>query len=663
VALVVVLLTVALSAVSAWATHFRYGHYLWIPVGGNTIDVTVQNAFRRNGYVCRDPATGGVIPCRPGDGLPQVNDVILETIGATTFNWGDGSAPVGSPFGPLLYIVTSVDFVNNWWFGLALDPASLPAINTTLSHTYAAPGTYTAFTQSCCRISRFSGVNEHINNPDGFYRVETKVKVGAGQGNSSPVSALPAVVPCPRDALCTFTVPAADPNGTPLQFRLSTALEASGVAGGFTQPPGASIDPVTGVYTWDTTGRTVSTDPTHNTLYSTQVTIENSSGAAVALDFLIRICKPGEDCTPPFIDSPRCEATEVTIVGDLRTFDVTAEHGTTPQPVILNVAGLPVGATMTPELPETGDPVKSTFSWTPGPAQVGTVVVNFFATNAGGGGYASCPVKLQVIAQPDHFLSYRTNRSRGSSAFQLITRRLKDQFEDKLFDVVRPLYLYTPADKEGEGITDLTTHLEGYQIRLARTTPRQALAAVHKVAVTNQFHVDAQPLLLDTLQPDRLLVPTAKCIDGPGDPCPDPVAPPDPATHAVDHFKCYRVRPSRGAPRFKPILGVSVDDQFTPAPRLFDLRAPSRLCNPVDKEGEGIKIADNHLLCYQAIAARGQLRDPAVRGIHLSNQFGQERVDKTIAVELCVPSRKAALSTTVAGDAAMADTADLEEDE
>ena len=61
---------------------------------------------------------------------------------------GDGSASIGSPLGPLLYLVTAIDPANNWLFGQALDPAILPTISTTISHTYPANGNYTAFIDS-----------------------------------------------------------------------------------------------------------------------------------------------------------------------------------------------------------------------------------------------------------------------------------------------------------------------------------------------------------------------------------------------------------------------------------------------------------------------------------------------------------------------------------
>lgn len=386
------------------ATHFRYGHYSWRPVGGTTIEVTLQNAFRRNGYPCIDTTTLGIKACSPGDGLPQVGDVIEESIGGTRFEWGDGTS-VGSPDGgPLLYVVRAIDPANNSLFGFALDPDRLPAIDTTLSHTYAVTGNFTAFTDSCCRISASEGVNEHVNNPDGSYRVETVINVGTT--NDSAISVLPPIVRCPIDTLCRFQVPVTDPDNDPVRFRLSTSAEATGFAG-FVQPGppdapnAASIDPTTGIYTWETTGATRATNPANNTLYSTQVTIEDPTSKA-ALDFFIQLAPP--DPTPPVITPPPgsppvCGRTELFTVGNTKSFDVLASDPDAGDTVTLNVAALPVGAVMAPSLPVTGNPLSSTFSWAPQPEQAGRHVVNFTAASSAGG-FALCPVFIRAGIVP-----------------------------------------------------------------------------------------------------------------------------------------------------------------------------------------------------------------------------------------------------------------------
>ncbi|TMA54744.1 MAG: hypothetical protein E6J80_09975, partial [Deltaproteobacteria bacterium] len=415
----------------AYATHFRYGHINWAPVTGNTIQFTIQNAFRRSflpsvAYECIDPATVApdtvptIIPCSAADGLPGPGDVFAEDIGSTQFFPGDGSV-IDSPLAELLYVVTSIDPVNEWLFALALDPASLPAIDTTITHTYPAAGNFTAAIDSCCRISPvpFSGTNAHINNPDGGYRVETVVNVGTG--NSSPVSALPPIVLCPINALCSFRVPGADPNGDPLHFRLSTATEASSGPPNsdcrpatFCQPgppfaPHAASISSTGLYTWDTTDATLGPEG-FATLYSTQVTIEDLDAAGmvkskVAVDFFIQLVRVEGGSAPVFNNpptSPVCGSTTTLNVGTTRSFTVQSSDPDSGQTVTLNVAGLPAGATMTPSLPTSGNPVSSTFSWTPTAADAGTYVITFTATDNSGeqaGLQTLCSITLRVAAK------------------------------------------------------------------------------------------------------------------------------------------------------------------------------------------------------------------------------------------------------------------------
>jgi hypothetical protein len=236
---------------------------------------------------------------------------------------------------------------------------------------------------------------------------------------------------------------------------------------------------------------------------------------------------------------------------------------------------------------------------------------------------------------PDHFLCYKAKPANGSEKFVPRTVSLADQFNAtaRNFDVTKPLSLCNPADKKDEGITDPNTHLKGYEIKLTTTDPRQTPDIKHTVRVTNQFGI----LLLDTLRSDRLLVPTAKSLTEPVDP---------PGPNNVDHYKCYKVRRSKGTPKFKPILGVSVSDQFIgQPPKLFDITKPTRLCNPVDKNGEGIKNYNAHLMCYQAKPTKGQPRHQPISPIFVNNQFGPELLQTIKEEDLCVPSTKTVLGT------------------
>lgn len=115
----------------------------------------------------------------------------------------------------------------------------------------------------------------------------------------------------------------------------------------------------------------------------------------------------------------------------------------------------------------------------------------------------------------------------------------------------------------------------------------------------------------------------------------------------VDHFKCYPVIETENTPEFVP-LEVSVLDQFHNVPRTILVRWPNRLCNPVDKNGEGIINEDEHLLCYELGSVGGQSRFAAIKNeINTNNQFGPLELDvlgekrKTFnPSKLCVPSEK-----------------------
>jgi hypothetical protein len=84
---------------------------------------------------------------------------------------------------------------------------------------------------------------------------------------------------------------------------------------------------------------------------------------------------------------------------------------------------------------------------------------------------------------------------------------------------------------------------------------------------------------------------------------------------------------------------VQVVDQFD-QPKLFNVTKPTRLCTPVDKNGEGIEHPETHLACCLVQRAFGQPRHVPVHGIHVNSQFGPEQLDTVAETELCVPSTK-----------------------
>lgn len=305
-----------------------------------------------------------------------------------------------------------------------------------------------------------------------------------------------------------------------------------------------------------------------------------------------------------------------------------------------------------------------------------------------------------AYAQPqlDPFLCYRVKPSKGSEKFAPIPHlTLTDQFESRAASALRPLLLCNPAQVGESTISDPAVHLEGYQLKPFRNicidtapanvgrecknerdcggTPRETdfcqAAPKHtklsKVRVVNQFG-DIQ---VDTINPETLLVPTATCSDTPGEACPDPLPPPDPASHHVDHYECYTVKLSAGEEKFPQDLHAQVIDQFSQS-TLYDIQKPTALCNPVDKNGEGINDLDTHLMCYEAVVVpkicaatapanpnnackaeedcggvarqssfcQPQAKPDKVSGNHTNNQFGPEQLDTLKVEELCTPSQK-----------------------
>ncbi len=403
---------VAMLPAPAFATHERAALITWAPTTGNSVEFTITGAWRRSAYStsngrCRDvtdttPPVLGSIPCTGAGGFAGVGDVIVESLGGTVFDPGQGST-ISSPLGALLYVVTSVDPVNDWLYATALDPNSLPAIDTTIAKTYTNGSARTAFIQDCCRVSNESGGNQHINNPDGNYRIETRVTPGTG--NRPPVSTMPPIVLCPRNGLCSFQIPASDPDDDPITYRLSTATEASGSSTGFHQPgPPDATNAATvsnaGVYTWNTTGANLGGPGT--TYYSTQVSVEDRDGSnnvksKIAVDFLIQLVNQAG--VPPVFDhppTPQCGSSIVVDPGAPVTFTVQASDVDFGQTVTLNAVGMPSGAILTPGLPTTANPVSSVFSWNTAGGDAGTThIVSFTATDSASL-QASCSLTLVV---------------------------------------------------------------------------------------------------------------------------------------------------------------------------------------------------------------------------------------------------------------------------
>ena len=230
----------------------------------------------------------------------------------------------------------------------------------------------------------------------------------------------------------------------------------------------------------------------------------------------------------------------------------------------------------------------------------------------------------------EHFTCYGTRRAPGEPRFQKVEGvSLVDRIRASTVTVRRPSMLCLPTDKNGEDpdAPAKPDHLEEY-----KSKAEGKFTKVLGQEVTDQFGT----LTLDLRKPQALQVPTLK------DQTSTPPAPPVPS---VDHFQCYKVRTSKGAPKFQQRFGFALVDQFSSM--TVDVKRPSRLCLPTDKNGEspGAESHADHLMCYK-IRQADRPRFAGTGPLWLNNQFGPEVVNPRRPKELCVPALVAGVGGT-----------------
>jgi hypothetical protein len=221
----------------------------------------------------------------------------------------------------------------------------------------------------------------------------------------------------------------------------------------------------------------------------------------------------------------------------------------------------------------------------------------------------TCPSQQAVL---DHFQCYEIK----PAFFAQPSVTVQDQFGTLTETLRLPNRLCNPTNKNGEGIVDPTDHLVGYRTKAPKTTTQ------FNQTVVDQFGT----LILDVKKPDDLLVPSSKAG----------VAQQPP----LDHFQCYRVKKSRGAPKFVKKT-ASITNQFETV--TLTLVKPRLLCAPANKNGEDPTAPSHpdHLICYKT-------KDGPFGTITttVNNQFGIDEVTVIHRRELCVPALKNPGTTT-----------------
>lgn len=337
-----------LFAGSVSATHYRYGTISWkrvavpagVAPGSCAIEVTVKQAWRRSYF-----------------GAPIVGGTVFTGTLVTSKFYG-GASGVGSK--SIGIVVSSINIVDDWFFGEYKTTLILPSDTTTYMLSYA----------SCCRISTL------VNNSDDSFRSESVV-TPCVKGNDSPVSTQIPIVKLPNGvAVNTFMVAATDPNVDPLTYRLATPVEAGDASS--TNPVGFSITPA-GMASFSTVGKTT------GDLFNAFVYITDTAGASTMADFIIEVV---DSSTPPEFDftvTPSPASCIEVKPGDTVKFKVKAFDPDVGDSVIISAVGLPLGAVLTPTLPTPGgNPDSVMFMWVPDTSDIGTTIVSFTAEDTSG---------------------------------------------------------------------------------------------------------------------------------------------------------------------------------------------------------------------------------------------------------------------------------------
>ncbi|MBI3769202.1 MAG: hypothetical protein HY271_12045 [Deltaproteobacteria bacterium] len=203
------------------------------------------------------------------------------------------------------------------------------------------------------------------------------------------------------------------------------------------------------------------------------------------------------------------------------------------------------------------------------------------------------------VSAPDHYLCYKAARAKGQPKFSKgATTALEDQLGGPLtFDVVKIAAICNPVDRDGSGVVHPDVHQEGFKIKVHEGGP--------KFVKSNHVTVDAfaqrtltitAPVVLLDVAP-QALGGTPPAVFG-SDPTSDPT---------VNRFKCYKAKLAKGSPKFLPPASPSVVDAFFGIGRQFVVKNVTKLCEPVDEDGEtpGAETRQTVLVCYAVKLAKG----------------------------------------------------------
>ena len=232
----------------------------------------------------------------------------------------------------------------------------------------------------------------------------------------------------------------------------------------------------------------------------------------------------------------------------------------------------------------------------------------------------------------DDFQCYKGRTSRGAPKFAPAARVSTSCDRFSLIgsptgfltvDVKKQNGLCAPASVNGANPSAPTDveHEVGYQMKISPNTA-PFTRVVNQPVVTGEFGM----LTLDVLKPTQLLLRSAKSLVSTPPPLVSPI---------TDQFSCYKVRISRGTPKFVAVPGTTVADQFgTPT---MTVKKPQQLCAPANVNGQqpGAEHHAGLLLCFKL------QRPPTtpkftLASVFVNDDFGPLNVDAQKYNQVCV---------------------------
>lgn len=108
-----------------------------------------------------------------------------------------------------------------------------------------------------------------------------------------------------------------------------------------------------------------------------------------------------------------------------------------------------------------------------------------------------------------------------------------------------------------------------------------------------------------------------------------------PSGPTIDHYKCYKVKDKEIPAKFAPTTVTLSDDFQTSAPT--KVKEPYLVCNPVDKNGEGITSSADQLTCYTIRDKSSPAFSPVI--VDSADQLGALRLAAKRPYTVCLPSR------------------------